>query len=209
MAIECCEVALDRSSASLGVVTGAAKSGAPSSQTEPKAKAQAARWREMPRRKPETLVKEGVHSPEETMPTTTFAGAIRYLARFISATAVGVLVASAPAAAQTLAESRAAAGRVWYDRYCTQCHGPGGAPGKAVFAGTEDPVDLRNYVARHGGKFPGGQWIAVVEQTDATAPHADVWQEILKDQPQTLSQRPVARGIVVLIADYVKSVQTK
>jgi mono/diheme cytochrome c family protein len=145
------------------------------------------------------------------MPEANFRTRMQHLAYPALAAAVAVLLAGAPAAEaeDTLAEARAAAGRVWYDKYCTQCHGPGGAPGSAVHPGTNENVDLRRYVARHGGKFPAGEWIAVVEQTETRAPHADVWQEILKAQPQTISQRPVARGVVVLIAEYIRSIQTK
>ena len=145
------------------------------------------------------------------MHETNFWARMKHLAHYIFAAAVALLFASAAVAAaeDMLAEAQVAAGRVWYEKYCTQCHGPGGAPGTAVSPDTKEKVDLRHYVARHGGKFPAGEWIAVVEQTEPRAPHADVWQEILKAQPQTISQRPVARGVVVLIAEYIMSVQTK
>jgi len=136
---------------------------------------------------------------------------VKHPAHLVVAAGAALLLALAPGAEaeDSLGEAQAAAGRAWYDKYCTQCHGPGGAPGSAVYPDTNEKVDLRRYVARHGGRFPAGEWIAVVEQTEARAPHAEVWREILEAQPQTMARRPVARGVVVLIAEYIKSVQTK
>ncbi len=110
-----------------------------------------------------------------------------------------------------LQKARAEAGRVWYDRYCRPCHGPGGAPGTALSPDNKQPVDLRVYVQRHGGKFPAGQWLSVVfgPQPGITH-HAEVWNKI---RSQHKMEGPysdvVARGIVASIADYVISVQTK
>ena len=51
-------------------------------------------------------------------------------------------------------DARVQKGKVSYDKYCTPCHGPGGAPGSAVFAATKKPVDLRTIAQRNGGTFP-------------------------------------------------------
>jgi hypothetical protein len=137
------------------------------------------------------------------------------LACRLSAAAIGLLiagvrVAAAEAAADVLLrQAHAAAGRVWYDKYCTPCHGPGGGPGSAVYRVGDKPVDLRRYVAGHQGQFPAHEWIAVVEHVDLTSPHADVWEQIRTAQAGTSAQGAAARGIVVLIADYIISVQTK
>jgi mono/diheme cytochrome c family protein len=110
-----------------------------------------------------------------------------------------------------LEKARAEAGRVWYDQYCRPCHGPGGAPGTAVYPDNKQPVDLRVYVQRHGGKFPAGQWLSVVFGPDpGITHHADVWKKIRRQhQMPGPSGDAVARGIVASIADYVISVQTK
>ncbi len=110
-----------------------------------------------------------------------------------------------------LQKARAEAGRVWYEQYCRPCHGKGGAPGSAVFPDSTEPVDLRNYVQRNGGKFPAGKWLAVVfgPQPGHTH-HTGIWQKIrTKYQGAGPSGDAVARGIVASIADYVISVQTK
>lgn len=140
---------------------------------------------------------------------------MRRLVCRLSTAAIGVLIASVPvasaknAAENEIDEAHVAAGRVWYDKYCTPCHGPGGGPGSAVYRGTDKKVDLRRYVARNNGIFPAHEWIAVVEHVDLTSPHADVWEQIRSAQAGTSAQGAAARGVVALIADYIISVQTK
>ena len=129
--------------------------------------------------------------------------------------AIGVLMAGGPvasaksAAENVIDQAHVAAGRVWYEKYCTPCHGPGGGPGSAVYRVGDKPVDLRRYVARNNGIFPANDWIAVVEHVDLRSPHADAWERIRTAQAGTSPQGAAARGIVALIADYIISVQTK
>ena len=96
----------------------------------------------------------------------------------------------------------AAGGKVHYAQYCTPCHGEGGAPGKAA-------VDLRTYVARHGGKFPAADWLAIIADTRPGSVHTDVWQRIQRDQSGSLDQSAAARATVGQIARYVNSIQSK
>ena len=108
-------------------------------------------------------------------------------------------------------KARGEAGRVWYEQYCRPCHGPGGAPGTAVYPDTKQPVDLRVYVQRHGGTFPAGDWLAVVfgPQPGRTH-HTAIWQKVRSQRGmEGPSGDAVARGIVASIADYIISVQTK
>ncbi len=110
-----------------------------------------------------------------------------------------------------LPKARREAGRVWYDQYCKPCHGPGGAPGTAVYPDNKQPVDLRVYVQRHGGKFPAGDWLTVVfgPQPGRTH-HTEVWQKVRSQHGmEGPAGDAVARGIAASIADYVISVQTK
>jgi hypothetical protein len=109
-----------------------------------------------------------------------------------------------------LQKARSEAGRVWYDKYCTPCHGAGGAPGKAVYPDSKQPVDLRVYVQRHGGKFPAGNWLSVVSGSPTNRIHSEVWGKIRRQhQTSAASGNIEARGIVASIAEYVMSVQTK
>ena len=110
-----------------------------------------------------------------------------------------------------LQKARREAGQVWYDQYCRPCHGPGGAPGTAVYPDSKKPVDLRDYVHRHGGQFPADEWLTVVfgPQPGRTH-HTEIWQKIRSQhQAPGPSGDLVARGIVASIADYVILVQTK
>ena len=124
----------------------------------------------------------------------------------------GVLVVPNCARAEEdeLQKARSEAGRIWYEKDCVPCHGKGGAPGKAVYRDSKQPVDLRVYVQRHGGKFPAGNWLTVVFGPQTDNPHSKAWEK-LRRQHQTsgASGNIEARGIVASIADYVISVQTK
>jgi hypothetical protein len=99
---------------------------------------------------------------------------------------------------RVLAES----GRTHYEKFCTSCHGQGGAPGSKAKS------DLRTYVSRHGGKFPAADWIAIVTETRPASVHADVWETMRRSQEGTNAE-PAARGMVGQIARYVMSIQAK
>ena len=101
------------------------------------------------------------------------ASGVRLTAMAIVVTGLAASSAEAQSAASAPAASEGdidaglnEAGRVWYDRYCTPCHGPGGAPGTAVNPQTKKPVDLRTYVADNGGRFPAGAWLAAIRDTE-------------------------------------------
>ena len=112
-------------------------------------------------------------------------------------------------AADQIDDALSGAGKVWYDKYCTPCHGPGGAPGEAVSRATKQPVDLRTYVQRHGGKFPASDWLAVIADTRPASVHAPVWQKIKDSQGGGVQADGAARGVVGSIARYIISIQTK
>jgi hypothetical protein len=98
----------------------------------------------------------------------------------------------------------AANGKVQYEKYCTSCHGQGGAPGPKAKS------DLRTYVARHGGKFPAADWLAIIADTRPASPHTAVWERIKKTQGGTGTKIEVAaRGVVGEIARYIQSIQSQ
>jgi len=132
--------------------------------------------------------------------------AIRVIAT--AATLIGCWVGPSRAGAQDQQSSTPGDGRIWYQKYCTPCHGPGGAPGSAVFVASKEPIDLRTYVQRHGGKFPTGDWLSVVFGQPPQNPHTAIWERIRRDESGTSSET-VARGKVRSIADYILSIQTK
>ena len=106
-------------------------------------------------------------------------------------------------------DALSSAGKVWYDRYCTPCHGAGGAPGTAVSRTTKQPVDLRTYVQRHGGKFPAQDWLAVIAGNRPGSVHTPVWEAIKNAQGGRVQSDAAARGVVGSIARYIISIQTK
>jgi pyruvate/2-oxoglutarate dehydrogenase complex dihydrolipoamide acyltransferase (E2) component len=108
-------------------------------------------------------------------------------------------------AADEIDDALSGAGKVWYDKYCTPCHGPGGAVSRA----TKQPVDLRTYVARHGGKFPAADLLAVIADTRPASVHSAVWERIQKGQTGAVVNEAAARGVVGLIARYIVSIQAK
>ena len=112
-------------------------------------------------------------------------------------------------AADKIDEVLSSAGKVWYEKYCTPCHGAGGVPGTAVASATKKPVDLRTYVKRHGGKFPAADWLAVIADTRPGSVHTKVWETLRSDQGTSLGNEAAARGVVGSIARYVVSIQTK
>ncbi len=135
-------------------------------------------------------------------------GVVRVMV-FLAALPGAWMVPSPAHADDELQKALSEAGQIWYDKYCTTCHGKGGAPGSAVYPDSKQPVDLRTYVQRHGGKFPAGEWIAIVAGSPRSPVHSEVWEEIRRHQASTASGNAEARGIVVVIAEYVISLQTK
>ena len=134
---------------------------------------------------------------------------IRVMA-FLAVLGGGCVVPNRARAEDELQKARSEAGQIWYETYCTPCHGKGVAPGSAAYPKTKEPVDLRTYVQRNGGKFPAGEWIAIVGGSPRSPIHTDVWEKIRrKHQTSAPSGNAEARGIVVSIADYVISLQTK
>jgi hypothetical protein len=100
-------------------------------------------------------------------------------------------------------------GRIWYEKYCTPCHGLGGGPGSVVFPDSDQGVDLRRYVQRHGGNFPRDDWFAVLFGPQVSGAHSAVWEKIRTDEGSTVHGEIVADGIVATIGDYVISIQAK
>jgi hypothetical protein len=134
---------------------------------------------------------------------------IRVMA-FLAALGGAWIVPNRARAEDELQKARGEAGRIWYEAYCTPCHGKGGAPGSAVYPKTKESVDLRTYVQRHGGQFPAGKWITIVSGSPGSPVHTDAWEKIRrKHQTSAPSGNAEARGIVVSIAEYVISLQTK
>ncbi len=104
-------------------------------------------------------------------------------------------------------------GRAMYLRYCGACHGPEGR-GDGV-AGTfmrPKPADLTRIAERNGGKFPLRRVIAVIDGRETVRAHGDpampVWGEVLRAEPHAeMTQRAAVQGKLLLIAEYLRSIQ--
>ena len=104
-------------------------------------------------------------------------------------------------------DGRVQKGKISYDKYCTPCHGAGGAPGSAVFPGTKKRIDLRTYQQRNGGTFPSWRWWDVTFNPQPGAAHTEVWEKIRDDQRGDGDRDITARGVVSFIEQYVRSIQ--
>ena len=124
---------------------------------------------------------------------------------------VGCLAPLRSYAGDEVQDARVQKGKVWYDKYCTPCHGPGGAPGSAVFAATKKPIDLRTIAQRNGGNFPSMRWWDFVFSSQPRGVHAEAWERIRNDQTETVGvERDVAaHGVAANIEYYAESIQNK
>ncbi len=108
-------------------------------------------------------------------------------------------------------DARVQKGKLSYDKYCTPCHGAGGAPGSALFAATKKPIDLRTIAQRNGGRFPSERWWDFVFSSQPRGVHAGAWKRIHNDQTEAVEvERDVAaHGVAANIEFYVESIQNK
>ena len=127
----------------------------------------------------------------------------------VVALAIAVGAGAQVFAADEMDAALSGAGKVWYEKYCTPCHGAGGGPGTAVSKATKERVDLRTYVQSHGGKFPVNDWLAVIADARPGGEHAKVWRTIKQTTPGVAGKDAAARGVLASIARYIMSVQAQ
>jgi mono/diheme cytochrome c family protein len=106
-------------------------------------------------------------------------------------------------------------GKNLYMQYCTACHGPGGK-GDGVVSGLmrPKPPDLTQLTKRSGGKFPFYETIRTIDGRETVRAHGDsnmpVWgARFVAEEGDSPDAQAIARGKVVLIADYLESIQEK
>ncbi len=128
------------------------------------------------------------------------------------ALAAAALVASTALAGETPPEHP---GRSTYLRYCGACHGPEGrGDGIAGSLMRVRPTDLTEIAKRNGGTFPVMKVLRYIDGTEDVRAHGDadmpVWGEIFRDQANWDStRRAEARGKLLLITDYLQTIQVK
>jgi mono/diheme cytochrome c family protein len=106
-------------------------------------------------------------------------------------------------------------GRSTYLRYCGACHGPQGkGDGIAGTFMTPKPSDLTQIAKKNDGRFPFSQTMRYIDGTETVRAHGDpdmpVWGEIFRDEATGDSTRRIeVRGKVLIITDYLQSIQAK
>ena len=113
------------------------------------------------------------------------------------------------------ADQPADPGRAMYLRYCGACHGPQGAgDGIAGSFMTPKPPDLTQIARKNGGTFPFQRVMAYIDGAKDVRAHGDpvmpVWGELFRAEPSwDMSRRVEAQGKLMLITDYLRSIQAK
>jgi mono/diheme cytochrome c family protein len=138
---------------------------------------------------------------------------MRGLVRHIAAGAVltaGILCAATGRGAETETP-----GRWLYLKYCGACHGADGK-GDGVASGfmRPKPTDLTQLAKKAGGTFPYVPTMQVIDGTKTVSAHGDpnmpVWGEIFRlESGAPMEHRVDVQGKIMLITDYIRSIQEK
>jgi mono/diheme cytochrome c family protein len=103
-----------------------------------------------------------------------------------------------------------------YLQYCGACHGPTGkGDGVAGTFMTPKPKDLTRFAKDNHGEFPFMRVMRVIDGRDSVRAHGDpdmpVWGEIFSADTagSTLGKRIEVQGKLMLLTDYLRSVQEK
>jgi mono/diheme cytochrome c family protein len=135
---------------------------------------------------------------------------LRFFVCLVAATGVLGLAGAAPAAGP--AEE---AGRTFYRRYCAACHGHDGrGDGPVAPALGEKPTDLTAIAREHDGTFPFVDVVASIDGTRTLRAHGvsemPVWGEVLAGDPSwSVERHAEARGKIILITEYLRSIQRR
>ncbi|HVO22954.1 MAG TPA: c-type cytochrome [Candidatus Margulisiibacteriota bacterium] len=124
----------------------------------------------------------------------------------------GALTCGAWAAESTQTTSP---GKAMYLKYCSACHGESGK-GDGVVSGflQPKPTDLTQIAKKNKGEFP---FMAVAQDIDGTtsvrahgSPDMPVWGEIFHaETTDSISRHVEVRGRIMLITEYLQSIQAK
>jgi mono/diheme cytochrome c family protein len=131
-------------------------------------------------------------------------------------TALAAALALLPAGvAVEAADKPADPGRAMYLRYCGACHGPQGK-GDGIAGGlmTPRPADLTQVAKKNGGTFPFQGVMADIDGTKDVRAHGDpvmpVWGEMFRaESAWDMGRRVEVQGKLMLITDYVRSIQAR
>jgi mono/diheme cytochrome c family protein len=103
-----------------------------------------------------------------------------------------------------------------YVRYCGACHGPNAkGDGIAGTLMTPKPPDLTVLAKKNQGEFPFMRVMRVIDGRDTVRAHGDptmpVWGEVFSADAagSSLGERIEVQGKLMLLTDYLRSVQEK
>jgi mono/diheme cytochrome c family protein len=125
-------------------------------------------------------------------------------------------LADPPAAPEELEVDHTLAelGRPYYRAFCASCHGVDGlGDGPVASALRTRPADLTKIAARRGGHFPDGQIAQFIDGRFTVAAHGSrempIWGQVFtRDIPESDVAESIARGKVLVLVEYLKSLQT-
>ena len=105
-----------------------------------------------------------------------------------------------------------ATGRTYYQHYCAACHGRNGhGDGFVAPALVQQPTDLTQIAAAHGGQFPFGLVVEAIDGTHTVRAHGlsemPVWGEVFRAEHSSPQQQLLMHAKIVAIANYVRSLQ--
>ncbi len=138
---------------------------------------------------------------------------IKLQRKIIAATlAIAVsLVPSAPAGAQ---DKVVATGKARFEKHCASCHGVDGrGNGPVAEALRRKPADLTRLAARNDGEFPFWFVYQTIDGRGMPAAHGTrempVWGKEFGQDIVGLSQETYARGRILEVIVYLRSIQEK
>lgn len=125
----------------------------------------------------------------------------------------GLLLCGGPARAAN--GTPAEAGKTYYRQYCATCHGmTGKGDGPLSAALKVKTADLTQLAKKNGGKFPYIDVLDTIDGAKAIASHGSkempAWGETFQaDIGQDPMTQAVVRGRLMLLTDYLRSIQEK
>ncbi len=102
-----------------------------------------------------------------------------------------------------------------YLRYCSACHGASGkGDGVVSQLMRPKPTDLTELTKNGGGEFPSLKLMRIIDGRETVRGHGDpdmpVWGEVFKAETgASLNRRAEVEGKVMLITEFVRSIQRK